>query len=91
MYSERYFSPGGRQLVDHSIASRTHTQYIASQMHDEAVHCKHRFADYGTMKSLLINQRGKIADINYATMEGAESSHMPEGLETQEVYLFSYL
>lgn len=30
VYSERYFSEGQKQLVDHSIAARTHAQYIAS-------------------------------------------------------------
>jgi hypothetical protein len=30
VYSERVFTSGGKQLIDHSIASRTHAQYIAS-------------------------------------------------------------
>jgi hypothetical protein len=46
VFSERYFSESGKQLVNHSIASRTHAQYIASQLHDEAVHCRHRFTSY---------------------------------------------
>ena len=29
VFSERYFVSGGGQLVDHSIASRAHAQYIA--------------------------------------------------------------
>ncbi len=60
-------------------------------MHDEAVHCKHRFIDYASLENLLINRVGKIADIDYTTMEESTKTHMPAGLESQEVYLFSYL
>ncbi len=49
VYSERFFVYGGNQLIDHSIAARTHAQYIASQLHDEAAHCKHRFREYDTL------------------------------------------
>ena len=88
VYSERYFVSSGAQLVDHSIAARTHAQYIASQLHDEAGHCKHRFYNYNTLERMLISQVGELADIDYATTRGDNSSNMPEGLESQEVYLF---
>lgn len=92
VFSERYFSESGKQLVDHSIASRTHAQFIAAQLHDEAAHCKHSFQDSRTLEPLLISKRGKVADINYATLEeDPSSSNMPAGLESQEVYIFSYL
>ena len=37
---------------------------------------------------MLINKRGDLADIEYATTRGDGSSNMPAGLETQEVYIF---
>jgi hypothetical protein len=43
------------------------------------------------LENLLINRVGKIADIDYTTMEESTKTHMPAGLESQEVYLFSYL
>lgn len=49
VYSERFFVWNGAQLIDHSIASRSHAQYIANQLRDEAAHCTHRFADYETL------------------------------------------
>jgi len=88
VYSERYFVSGGKQLVDHSIPSRSHAQYLASQLHDEAAHCKHRFTNYELLQSLLISKTGELADIEYTTTRGDDHSNMPEGLETQEVYLF---
>lgn len=49
VYSDRIFSD--KQLVDHSIPSRNHVQFIASQLHDEGAHCKHRFtSDYQTVQ-----------------------------------------
>ena len=57
-------------------------------MHDEANHCKHRFTDYTKLASMLINKRGDLVDIEYATTRGDVSSNMPAGLETQEVYIF---
>ena len=63
-------------------------QYIANQLRDEAAHCKHRFNDYEKLQSMLISQVGELADIDYATTRGDNTSNMPEGLESQEVYLF---
>jgi hypothetical protein len=88
VYSERYFVSGGKQLIDHSIASRAHAQYIANQLRDEAAHCTHRFTDYETLQGMLISQLGELADIDYATTRGDNTSNMPQGLESQEVYLF---
>ena len=88
VYSERVFTSGGKQLIDHSIASRTHAQYIASQLHDEAAHCKHRFESYHFLQQMLISKTGELADLEYTTTQGENTSNMPEGLDTQEVYLF---
>ena len=88
VYSERYYVSGGNQLIDHSIAARSHAQYIASQLHDEAAHCKHRFLDYDTLQRMLISQVGELADIDYTTTRGENTSNMPQGLESQEVFLF---
>jgi hypothetical protein len=88
VYSERVFTANGQQLIDHSIAARTHAQYIASQLHDEAAHCKHRFESYHFLQQMLISRTGELADLEYATTQGENTSNMPEGLDTQEVYLF---
>jgi len=61
VFSERIFSEGGRQLVDHSIPSRNHVQYLASQIHDEGAHCKHRFAN----KYRTVQKVGQLGDIEY--------------------------
>jgi hypothetical protein len=39
---------------------------------------------------MLISQVGELADIDYATTRGDNTSNMPEGLESQEVYLFKW-
>jgi hypothetical protein len=61
VYSERIFSESGKQLVNHSIPSRNHVQYLASQLHDEGAHCKHAF----TSKYLTVQKLGQLADIEY--------------------------
>jgi hypothetical protein len=37
---------------------------------------------------MLISQVGELADIDYTTTRGDNTSNMPEGLESQEVFLF---
>jgi len=88
-YSDTATSDSAKQLVDHSIPTRSHAQYISSQIHDEASHCSHRFTDYSVLSKMLISKRGELADIEYATTRSADTSNMPNGFDTQEAYLFN--
>jgi len=70
-------------VIDHSIGSRRHAQFIARQIHDEGMHCAHEFKSYNELFKVLI-RHSEMAFVEYSSSDGVSS--MAKGLETQEIY-----
>lgn len=85
VYSDLIKSENQEEILDKSIPTRHHCQYIANQIADEARLSKHKFAVTEKEYTKLIRHH-KLASVQYSKSQNSNSP-MPLGLESHDVYM----